>query len=166
MPINMVQDFRVEVDSIDLLKQYLRVAMSTALSSNQEIAVQIVDHSLENYQYLIRGYQLDPRCLPVIMVSGWYKPEPGKKASYVWPEQCNIFVEHDDPVLATNLEQAIFHIEEHVREFGPGWATTFREKCQGPDDCDGSVGVGFGLRACNSFPEWLAIEFIYVYYHK
>jgi hypothetical protein len=166
MPINMVQDFRVEVDSIDLLKQYLRVAMPTALDSNQEIAVQIVDHSIENYQSLIRCYYADAHRLPVIMISGWYKPEPGKKTSYVWPEQCNIFVAHDDPVLPTNVEQAIFCIEEHLREFGPSWGRTFREKCQGPDDCDGSVGVGFGLRVCKSFPEWLAIELIYVYYHK
>ena len=170
MSIDMVQRFVVEVDSAKLLEQYLRLAMTTALNSQEELAVKVVDR---NEKHL--GLHLPPvlmeqdKHFPVIFIGGWYSPKEGEKNSYFGGYGPWTTFRFDGTTSA--VDAAVQHIKELFEKHGKSWGTQFKQKFgDGYDDCfnhfDGSVELGYELRACGCFPEWLAISIVHMYYGK
>ena len=170
MSIDMVQRFVVEVDSAKLLEQYLRLAMTTALNSQEELAVKVVDR---NEKHL--GLHLPPvlmeqdKHFPVIFIGGWYSPKEGEKNSYFGGYGPWTTFRFDGTTSA--VDAAVQHIKELFENHGKSWGTQFKQKFgDGYDDCfnhfDGSVELGYELRACGCFPEWLAISIVHMYYGK
>ena len=83
MSINLVQSLNVEVDSIKLLKQYLELALSTVLNSNEEIAVKVIDHN-DDYKRLYYPSVIYGKTdiLPVLLIEGWYKSKDNERKSF------------------------------------------------------------------------------------
>lgn len=170
MSIDMVQRFVVEVDSLELLEKYLRLAITTALESHEELAVKVVDR---DEKYL--GLHLPPvlsdqkKHFPIIFIGGWYLPEEGKENSYFGGYPSWKTFRFDGSTSA--VDAAIQYIEGLLQEHGKTWGAEFKEKFgDGYDDCfnryDGSVELGYELRSCGCFPEWLAISIVHMYYGK
>ena len=169
MSIDMVQRFVVEVDSMALLEKYLKLAMNTALDSEEEIAVKVVNRKEEYLDLHLPSVLDEDKNFPVIFIGGWYFPEKGKKNSYfngygLW-ETFN----SDGKTSAVNV--AVKHIKKLLNKNEEQWFTEFKKKFgDGYNDCfnhfDGSVDFGFELQSCGCFPEWLAISIVHMYYGK
>lgn len=162
MSINLVQNLVVEVDPLRLLKDYLLLVMATALQSREELAVKVVDRT-ETDLHLPQAIDDQAKHFPVILISGQRRPEEGKANSYFggWGTWTTL----------DTVDAAIRHIEGLLLEYGVSWRSQFTKKLgdgYGPDfnEMDGTVGFGFELRTCRSFPEILAISIVHIYYGK
>lgn len=164
MAPDMVQRFVVEVDSFKLLKQYLQIAMTTVLDAHEELAVKILDRTVEYFSlHLPSAVYNEKKHFPVILISGWYAPEEGKPYSY--------FHGYPKWTTFTTVDAAIEHIEDAFRRHREAWIKEFVFRFgDGYNEefnrFDGSAGLGYELRNCYSFPEVLAISFVHMYYGK
>ena len=164
MVIDMVQELLVEVDSIKLLEQYLRLTITTALDAHEEIAVKIINREEKNLILHFPSCMSEDKNFPVILIEGWYIPKKAKKPrSYFggYPKwkifnTVDTAIEYIKDILEKNIKD---WKEQFIKKFGDGYTSWFNKY-------DGSVGVGYGLCSCNRFPEWLAISLIHVYYGK
>ena len=83
MPINKVQKFLVQIDSLNLLKQYLKIAITTVLDSNEELAVKIVNRKVRRLSLHLPPVLFDQKKhFPVIFISGQDLPKKEKENSY------------------------------------------------------------------------------------
>ncbi len=174
MSIDMVQRFVVEVDSTKLLEQYLPLAMTTALNSDEELAVKVVDRNEKHLDlHLPSVFMNQSKHFPVVLIGGWYLPKAssggGEPNSYFNGYGPWTTFRFDGTTSA--VDAAVQHIKDLFKRYGDTWGTEFRKKFgDGYNDCfnhyDGSVGTGYELRACGCFPEWLAISLIHIYYGK
>ncbi len=168
MPIDMVQRFVVEVDSMALLQKYLRLSMQTALQP-EEVAVKVVDRS-EKYLDLHLPSVLDEnKNFPVIFIGGWYLPEKGKQNTYF--NGYGPWETFHSEGKKSAVDVAIKHVKTLLEKNGEQWFKEFKKKLGdgyngGFNHFDGSIGFGFELRACGCFPEWLAISIVHMYYGK
>lgn len=164
MPIDMVQKFIVEVDSKELLEQYLRLAIKTVLIPHDELAVKVVH--IKDYLPSVLMDQYTR--FPIIFISGWCLPENGENSYFNGYGPWRTF-RFDETTNA--VESAIQYVKELLEKQGKTWATSFFHKFGDGhtdwfDENDGTVGFGYELRACGGLPEWLAISIIHVYYGK
>ncbi|MBU2109529.1 hypothetical protein KKB71_01035 [Patescibacteria group bacterium] len=168
MPIDMVQRLVVEVDSIKLLEEYLRLVMATALNSNEELAVKIVDRKEKNLiLYLPPPLSNQEKHFPIILVGGWYISEEGKENSYFNGYRPWETFKSEEETSA--VDTAIRHIKNLIKEYWTEWSAEFKKKFGDGYNAffniyDGSVGLGYELRTCNCFPEQLAISIVHMYY--
>ncbi len=169
MSINEVQRLITEVDSIKLLEQYLRLAITTALDSHDEIAIKVMNREEEHLSLHFPTAMNQDKHFPVILISGWYLPTEGEGRSYFnGYESWTTFNSNES---ANQVDNALQHIKELLEENMETWRVQFNEKFgDGYNDCfnhnDGSVDLGFELRTCGCFPEWLAISIVHIYYGK
>lgn len=170
MSINVVQRFVVEVDSVMLLEQYLRLAIATALDSGEELAVKVVDRNEKHLGLHLPSVFMDQdKHFPVIFIGGWYLSKDGQKNSYFggygpWTTFC-----FDGTTSA--IDATVQHINKLFEKHGKLWDLQFEQKFgDGYNNSfnrfDGSIGLGYELRACGCFPEWLAISIVHMYYGK
>lgn len=166
LPINMVQDFSVVVDSISLLEKYLRISIKTVLSSYQEIAVKLIDRSTENYSlYLPSNLYDEKEHFPVILIGGWFKSDE-KEHSYFLDYKPWLTFSGED-----SIDLAIDKIDELIKRNEAEWKKDFLKTMgngynRGFNNFDGSIGVGYELKNCHCFPEQLAISMKHIYYGK
>lgn len=167
MSIDMVQYLSVEIDTVGLLEQYLKLAISTALESQQELAVKIVDLKEEYLNPKLPSAVCTYNHFPVILISGWYANgnDKGEHSYFNGYKPWKTFKGQ----FATNY--AIDYVKvlldkndfvwkhEFIKKFGDGYNDDFNH-------CDGSVGVGYELKSCACFPEVLAISLKHIYYGK
>ncbi len=165
----MVQRFVVEVDSINLLEQYLNVALTTVLNSHEELAVKILNHSDNHDLFMRRTYQKKDRCFPVILISGWYSSSDVRKHSYFdGSEPLKTFRSAET---TNTVDSTILFIKDLLMVHGKIWDAQFKKVCgdgysAGFNKFDGSIGLGYELRSCGRFPEELSISIIHMYYGK
>jgi hypothetical protein len=167
---NMVQRLIVEVDSTKLLEQYLRVALTTVLNSREELAVKALDRSVEHFSLHLPTTLSDQnKHFPVILIGGWYSPEEGKKNSYFngYGPWTTFSFDGKKSAVDGSIEQVL----GLIKVFGNSWAAEFTKKFgsgynAGFNEYDGSVGIGYELRSCGSFPEVLALSLRHMYYGK
>ncbi len=168
MPINMVQRFVVEVDSMELLEKYLKLAMTTALVP-EEIAVKVLDRNEKHLDLHLPSVLDKDKNFSVILISGWHLPAEGKDNTYFnGYDPWDIFRQKGN---TSAVEMAIKHIKNLLERNGEQWFKEFKNKFGDGFDghfnhFDGSVGFGFELRACGCFPEQLAISVVHMYYGK
>jgi len=161
MPIDMVQQAEVEVDSIKLLRKYLRLIMTTALTTQEEIAVKIRSKSDFDFD--------SDSSFPVILISGHWLPKEGKE-SYHFGGYGPFEVFHADGK-KTAVTSAIQYILKLIKEHEEKWIAEFEGKCGDgyysgfiPDD--GTIDPGYRVSTCHSFPEKIAISLTHIYYGK
>lgn len=172
MSIDMVQRFIVQLDSRELLDEYLRLALATVLPSCQEVAVKVMDRSVEYYSLHVPSALMDEnKHFPVILIGGWYAPDSGKKNSYfngygpweLFSDDRKVKNAIDHPSLGYVRELLDNNLSswsgQFTDKFGDGFNGSFNH-------FDGSIGIGYELRSCNSFPEILAISLVHIYYGK
>ncbi|MFC1663801.1 hypothetical protein ACFL0A_01620 [Patescibacteria group bacterium] len=163
MAIDLVQTFEVEIDSIKLLKEYLKIAMKTVFNSNEEIAIKILDEELSNHHFYIPLVLNKDKSFHLILLSGRYKPEKGKSNSYFdgYPG----WITFEDPKGVIQYVEGLFQenekrwVEQFYRTFGNGYSKNFT-------DWDGTARYGWKIRSCRCFPEILAISMVHIYYYK
>ena len=168
MTIQLVQKFRAEVDSIDLLEQYLRLAISTALKP-EEVAVKIVSTREPNYRLSLPGSFDEKKQFPVIQIGGWYLPKGGKENSYFNGYEPWQTFRADGSQSA--IDQALEMVRgvllvtqkhtsnEFLEKFGSGYTSFFNEY-------DGHTGIGYTIDTCGCFPERLMVGLTHIYYGK
>lgn len=168
MSIDMVQKFVVEVDSVKLLKQYLRLAMATVLTSHEEVTV--VDRSEKHHGLYLPSVLMDEtKHFPVILIDGWYLPKEGEKNSYFGGREP--WTTFRSAVATSSIDCAIEHIHELLEKQGETWRAQFEKRFgdghhSGFNHFDGDVGLGYELRECGCFPKRLAISIVHMYYGK
>jgi len=163
MALDMVQKFVVEVGSFKLLKQYLQTAMMTVLDAHEELAVKILDRTVDHFSLHLPPVCDEKKHFPVILIGGWYAPKEGKLNSY--------FGGYPKWITFTTVDAAIECIEDTFRKFGEEWAKEFISKFgdgynEGFRPFDGSVEWGYELKDCGSFPQFLVISLVHIYYGK
>jgi hypothetical protein len=139
--------------------------MTTTLNSHEELAVKVVN-STEGHPglYMPSVFMDQGKHFPIIFIGGWYAPKNrGVENSY--------FGGYRPWTTFITVDAVIMHIKEKFEENGKIWAEQFRNKFgdgynDGFNHFDGSVGLGFELRSCGCFPEWLAISIVHMYYGK
>lgn len=166
MPIVMVQKFVVEVNSAKLLEQYLRFAITTALKSHEEVAVKVINRKKKHLNLHLPSTLMDQtKHFPVIFIDGWYSPKKGAQNSYFngygpWTTFRSVGT-------TSAVDAAIQHIKELFEKHGKVWEAQFKKRFDnGFTPFDGSIGLGYELRACGCFPEQLAISIVNMYYGK
>lgn len=170
MPIDKVQKFLVQVDSLKLLEQYLKVAITTVLDSNEELAVKVVNRKEKYLSLHIPPAVSDQKkSFPVIFISGWYLPKNENENSYFnrypsWQtfRSGEIFSAIDsttDCIVGLLIAHGERWGKEFKKKFGDGYNSGFNRY-------DGSIGLGYEIRCCDCFPEWLAISITHMYYGK
>lgn len=175
MSIDMVQRFVVQVDSLILLEQYLRLAMTTALNSCEEVAVSVVDRKMKYYELGLPSAfvgECVKKHFPVMLIDGWYATKPGEESRFVNLRfSPKVFLSNPCSLSSGPVERAIEHVKTLISTHGEEWGRDFR-KDHGDgfntffNEDDGSVGLGFELRSCGSFPERLAISVVHICYGK
>ncbi|MFA6474428.1 MAG: hypothetical protein WCV85_06155 [Patescibacteria group bacterium] len=164
MPIHKVQEFLVEVDSPALLKQYLTVAMPTVLDATQELAVKMLDRTSSDFSlHLPPVFKDQSASYPVLFIGGWHAPEPGRPNSY--------FNGYGPWKTFQSVDAAIDHVQKVIKKSACAWGSAFLAQCgdgynAGFNTMDGTVRIGFQIRSCRSFPEYLAISLVHMYYGK
>lgn len=166
LPINMVQDFSVVVDSVSLLEKYLRLSIKTVLSSYQEIAVKLIDRSTENYSLYLSSNLYDKKeHFPVILIGGWFKPDKEEHSYFLGSKPWITFNDEN------SIDSAIEKIDELIKINEAEWKKDFLETMGKGyntefNNSDGSIGVGYELKDCHCFPGQLAISMKHIYYGK
>ena len=169
MGIDIVQKFVVEVDSMQLLEQYMGLGIRTALKQ-EEIAVKVVDRGEEHLNlHLPSALSNQDKHFPVIFIGGWYLPHEGEKNSYFNGYGPWKTFRFDGRLSATDI--AIEHIKRLFKDHKKEWMKRFQRKFGNGynnwfNHFDGSVEFGYELRTCGCFPEWLAISIVHIYYGK
>ncbi len=168
--IDLVQDFFVEVDSLNLLKKYLRIAMKTILSSTEEIAIRAVNYTQDNKPPKGAPPILDNKeNFPIILIGGSEK--------YEGFETGNSYFDGYGPwELFTSSEKkkstnkAIGHIKSLLEQYSDIWMEKYSMtkyfKQGSSEKFDGHYKTGYQLRSCGCFPEVLAICLTNIYYSK
>lgn len=161
MSINLVQNFDVEVDSRELLKKYLSLAMETILESNQEITVKVVDR--QDTTGLLPLLNTSKK-LPLFLIGGWYADTEG-----------NHYVSGGQKLKAvgekSSIEVAIDFMIDAIKIDGKKLGKEFIEKCGDGYDAsfneyDGTVEIGYRIMSLNTFPAVLAVSLVHIYYGK
>ena len=138
--------------------------MKTVLTSQEEIAVKMVDRT---QKYL--GLHLPPalsnqeKHFPVIFIEGFYLPKKGESNTYFGGYPKWKIFRFDGSTDA--VDASIKYIKELIHKYGKVWIREFQEKFPDPSD-DIEARPGYQLRSCGCFPEWLAISLTYIYYGK
>lgn len=169
----MVQKFSIELDSIKLLERYLRLAMTTALDSIEEVGVKIIDRKYEHFQFSLPPVVYDQnKYFPVILIGGWFARKKGEKFCFKTcldrPRDWRVFRSKGK---TSAMETAIQYIKKNLKKHGKEWIEQFKEKFgegyyDGFHRSDGTVGFGYELQSCCCFPEELAISIVHMYYGK
>jgi hypothetical protein len=160
MSINLVQSFNVEVDSIDLLKEYLKLSLTTILNSTDMIAVKNIEHDISKAFY----YSLynNDEILPVILIEGWYKSDNNHKHSYF--DGFKPWTEFNSK---NNVNQVIVYVIGTLEYNYKELKNRFINECgTGNKNFDGSIDIGYKLMSNNTFPHSLSISLTHIYYHK
>lgn len=167
--MSTVQRLVVEVDSHELLKEYLRIAMTTVLTATEEIALKTIDRDMPNFSSGLPSVFYDQsKSFPVILVGGLYLPKDGKVNSYFngyGPWETFQFGQ----TIPGRVDAAIARIMEIVKANDEAWAKRFlKERGDGYNEfflpCDGTIETGYELRSCNCFSEVLAISIVHIHY--
>jgi hypothetical protein len=167
MSINLVQQFIVEVDSIELLRKYLELSLSTVLNSTEEIAVKVIDHNDKCKRlYYPSAIYSEKDILPVLLIGGWYKSKDKSERSYFggykpWTlfDSNNILKDSIDHIITTLNDNMDNLTKKFLKECGDGYNTYF-------NNYDGSVRVGYRLMSNNTFPNSLSLSLVHIYYGK
>jgi hypothetical protein len=168
--MNDVQEFIVEVRSVEILEQYLRLAIPTSMDSLQEVAVKIMDRDDPHFNLSLPSSVYGEKVLPVLMVEGWFKQEANaKKHDYFngygpWlvfnsnekNDVVDSVINHIKKTFEANKKtwEALFW-----KELGDGYNSDFNE-------LDGSIGIGYKLQVGRAFPENLVISLVHMYHGK
>ena len=146
----MVQKFVVEVDSIEFLEQYLRVATTTALMDYKKIEIKIINRE-EKYLTSCKNGNKD---FPVILIGEtWYAPKKGEKLNSKTFKKDKA-VEY---IIKTLRENIIDWEKQFIKRFEEGYAYEFSEY-------NGKTRVGYELCLNNSMPESFVISLVHIYY--
>jgi hypothetical protein len=154
---------------MELLEKYLQLLMTTALDSTEEIAVKVVNRQEEHLAlHLPCVLKDEDRHFPVIFIGGWYYPKDKPNSYFNGYPAWETF--SSDPRVSA-VELAIYRIKQLFEKHGKEWGEEFSQKFgDGYDGCftkhDGIVSPGYELRACDCFPQWLAISLVHIYYGK
>jgi len=167
MSINLVQSLNVEVDSIKLLKQYLELALSTVLNSNEEIAVKVIDH-YDVYKRLYYPSVIYNKTdiLPVLLIEGWYKSKDNERKSFFnGYKPWKLF--NDKNALKDSIEYIMTVLNENQSDL----TDMFSKDCgdgynYGFNNFDGSIGIGYKLISNKTFPNSLSLSLCHIYYGK
>ncbi|MDD5164540.1 MAG: hypothetical protein PHF10_03135 [Patescibacteria group bacterium] len=163
----MVQKLIVEVDSMEPFERYLRLAIKTVLSSQEELAVKVIDRKDKDLSLHLPPVISDQtKHFPVIFIGGWYRPKNGENNSYF-----NGYGPWTTFRGETSINDAVYHIKGLLYKQGRVLATEFIKKFgdgynEGFNRSDGSVSLGFEIRDCGCSPEWLAISVVHIYHGK
>lgn len=165
MAIDLVQQFSVEVDSIEFLKKYLELSVSTVLDSTEEIAVKIIDYS-NKYEYYPSAIYGDKNILPVLLIGGWYKSDNDKVNSFFnGYKPWRLFNDKN------TINDSIDYVMEVLNNNHDNLNSKFSKDCgDGYNDFfnryDGSTDIGYRLMSNNTFPNSLSISLTHIYYGK
>jgi hypothetical protein len=167
MAINLVQNLNVEVDSTELLKQYLELALPTVLNSIEEIAIKVIDHNDEHKKiYYPSAIYSEKSILPILLIGGWYKSKDNKENSFFdGYEPWKLF--KNETALKDSIDYIMTILDENQRELSKRF---FKDCGDGYNDnfnhYDGSVNVGFKLISNCTFPNSLSLSMTHIYYGK
>lgn len=165
MSINLVQNLNVEVDSEELLEQYLELALPTVLDSIEEIAVKIIDHDDKYKQLCYPSAIYDAKgILPVILIEGWYTTNE-KKSFFNGYKPWKLF--NGKNALADSIKYIMTVLDKNqsdltdrfISDCGDGYNYGF-------SNYDGTVDIGYKLISNHTFPNSLSVSLTHIYYGK
>jgi len=167
MSINLVQNFSVEVDSIELLKQYLELALSTVLDSIEEIAIKIIDHDDKHKKSCCPSALYGKKdILPVLLIEGWYKSKDNKERSFFnGYKPWELFKNETELKDSINYIMNVLDNNQNIlnkrffKDCGDGYNYGFNQY-------DGSIDAGFKLMSNRTFPNSLSLSMVHIYYGK
>ena len=163
MPIGLVEDFNVCVDSWELLERYLKLAIPTCLNDPQEVALRFVTYDEEGVPDVVPRPST-PHAFPVMLLQGGRKPTGTFANNYFSGGSITRLFDltRQD---ATNYMIDILRAE--LLRGHPEWGQTFRRIVRPPyEGGDGTIITGYQLSSYGSFPNGLAIGLAHFYYGK
>lgn len=162
MPLNLVQKFDVEIDSKELLKKYLELAIPTVLNSVEEIAVKVIEHNDKRKKlYYPSAIYSDDSVLPILLVEGWYKQDSKKNSFFNGYKPWELF--EGESALKNSIEYIMAFLDKNLNEL----TERFFEECgDGHNGFDGTILSGFKLLGNNTFPNSLSLSIVHIYYGK
>lgn len=158
-----IQKFDVQTDSLDILEQYLKLALRNATDGDgSTFAVKIVNRRDKNYSLYLPSVSRES--FPVILIQGWYQRKNGEKPHSYFNgyRPWRLFGRSDQVVTFTRMtlnNREEKWTKQFLKKHGDGYTDSFNR-------FDGSVSIGYELRSCHSFPEVLAISLVHFYYGK
>jgi len=158
-----VQKFDVQTDSLDILEQYLKLALRNALDGDgSTFAVKIVNRRNKNYSLGLPS--IPEESFPLILIQGGHQRKEGEKPHSYFNgyRSWRLFGRSDQVVTFARMtlkSREEKWTEQFLKKRGDGYTDSFNR-------CDGTVSVGYELRSCYSFPEVLAISLVHFYYGK
>lgn len=168
MSINLVQDLNVEVDSKELLKQYLELALPTVLNSIELIAVKVIDHDDEHKKlYYPSVIYSNNNILPILLIEGWYNSKDKKDMSFFnGYKPWKLF--ESKTALKNSIDYIMTILENNQCKLSKLF---FEDYCgngynYGFNQYDGSTGIGFKLISNHTFPNSLSLSMVHIYYGK